>query len=170
VLVLPSVRECYAYDLSDLVRRLRTARTDFPALADETVTLARDDPAKDRNAASWAWGRLIFVPDDRRLSNVTLYHELGHLAIRVRVERGEDLPQTSERFCSIFAMARMPSDRVDEDRIPYLGAGEVSRGLYPRICRAALGYREHNHDYIKQCRWWLAGEWDGRPEIGGDQA
>jgi len=163
--VLDTVEEYYAHDLDDFTTRLRTALRQFPELAGDTVTVARDAPNEDRNAGAWPWSRIVFIPDDKRVSNVTIYHELGHIAIQCRVERGADLPTTSERFCSIFSMARMPTVRVDEARIPYLDSGDVSRGLYPIICQTALRYREHRHDYIKQCERWLQGEWNGRETI-----
>lgn len=163
--VLDTVEEYYAYDLDDVKYRLSNALRDFPELANETVTVARDDPKDDRKAGAWPWSRIIFIPDDQRISNVTLYHELGHLAIQIRAMDGQDVPVTSEEFCSIFSMARMPTARVDEDRIPYLDESEVSRGLHPKICKTALQYREKRRNYIQQCNAWLSGEWAGRETI-----
>lgn len=163
--VLDSVEAFYAHDLDDFTTRLRNALRSFPELSDETITVARDKPTEDRNAGAWPWSRIVFIPDDQRVSNVTIYHELGHIAIQIRAERGEGLPTTSEEFCSIFSMARMPTARVDEARVPYLDSGDVSRGLYPKICETALLYREYRHDYIKQCERWLDGAWNGRETI-----
>jgi len=163
----------YAYDLDDLRRRLHRARRAFPALRDTTIVLTRDRPREDRSAGAWPWGNIIFVPEDERVSNVTLYHELGHLAIQTRVDHGEDLPRTSEEFCGIWSMAGMPAEAVDDRRVPYLTTPVLDKAVLPEVCRQALRYREDHHDYIQQCNRWLNGRWHSRDEqyrAGGDDA
>lgn len=168
--VLDAVEAYYTHDLDDFTNRLGNALTDFPELSGTTVTVARDNPTDDRSAGAWPWSGIIFIPEDSRVSNVTIYHELGHLAIQTRIEDGEDLPKTSEEFCSIFSMARMPTGRVDESVVPYLGQSEVSKGLHPKICETALKYREKRRNYIQRCREWLNGEWAGPETIAEVEA
>jgi len=91
---------------------------------------------------------VICLPPDRATTNITLWHELGHVAIRVRYEDGEDVARTSEEFCSIYSVARMSPGVIDEDRIPYLGEPSAPAEEWPGICRRALEYREDHYDYI----------------------
>lgn len=141
--------------LEDLKKRLYYALGDFDALAGETITVGRLHENADAIGRAHSHNRLVEFPTDADTSNVTLYHELGHVAIRVRNEADADLPKTSEEFCSIYSMAHMPTARVDEDYVPYLGDPDVSRGLYPTICQRALEYREDHHNYIQKCKEWL---------------
>lgn len=151
--ILHPVRDHHEHDVDDLARRLTRALNDFPVLAGKTVTVGRDKPGLDRNAAALAWSNVIVVPDDTYVSNVTLYHELAHLAIFWRNhQEDENHPRTSEEYCSIFACAQMPPDRVDEARVPYLGETAVDAEEIPALCQRALEYREDNHDYIQHCR------------------
>ncbi len=170
LVVTDALERHYAYDLVDLRRRCTDARRQFPALREATIVLTRDDPTLDRKGAAWRWGNIIFVPEDKRVDNVTLYHELGHLAIQTRVDRGEDLPQTSEEFCGIWSMARMPPEAVDDRRVPHLTTPVLEKEVLPEVCRQALRYREDHHDYIQQCNRWLNGRWHSRDEEyrGGD--
>jgi hypothetical protein len=157
VTALPVLEERYEHDLADLIARIEAAAQDFPELEGEQVTLVPDRPDEDRKGGAWPIGRVVFVPCGQYVDNVTIYHELGHLAIRALVEDGADLPTTSEEFCAIFAMARMPPERIDDDRVPYLDQPTVPRELYPEICERALAYREEHRDYIAQCNRWLTG-------------
>lgn len=134
------------------------ALADFPELSGETVTIARldpDDVADGTRGRAGMLNRIMYLPTDRPTTYVTIYHELGHLAIEILDAEGEDVPTTSEEFCSIFSMARMPPGRVDEDRVPYLGEPAIRRERFPGVCEKALEYREENHDYIKTCSEWL---------------
>lgn len=92
-----------------------------------------------------------------------MYHELAHLAIQVKYERGDDVPRTSEEFCSLFQLTRQPVDRLDEDRVPYFGEPVVDPSAWAGVAEAALSYREDHHDYVKQARAWLHGD-DPLPE------
>lgn len=141
--------------LEDIKQRLTTALGHFPALASKTVNVGVLWENTDARARAFGYNRLIEIPTDRYTTNVTLYHELGHLAIRARNEHGEDHPETSEEYCSIYSVARMPPTEIDEDRIPYLGDPGVPKPRWPAICQDALEYRETHHAYIKQCRDWL---------------
>jgi hypothetical protein len=134
-------------------RRLPRAIQDFPALAHETINVGMLYENADAAAQAFGYNRLLCLPPETYTTNITLWHELGHVAIRVRHERGEDVSKTSEEYCSIFSVARMPPEAIDEDRIPYLGEPDVDCSEWPRICRAALEYREErgpNSHYIKE--------------------
>lgn len=158
--------------VDDLKERLYTALAFFPELSGETVNVGVLWEKADAKARAFGYNRLVEIPPDKYTTKVTLYHELGHVAIRVLNENGEDHPETSEEYCSIFSMARMPTAEVDEDRVPYLGDVEVSKGLLPHICQMALDYREDHRDYIRQCNKWISGEEDYRqsPYHTGGQA
>lgn len=139
----------------DVREKISRALKDFPELANETVTVGRLDEDSDAKGRAWFNNRLVFLPTDSTTSFVTMYHELAHLAIAVRNECGEDVPITSERYCSILSVSRMPTELIDEDRIPYLGEPEVPKREWPSICRRSLEYREDHHAYIKKCQEWL---------------
>jgi hypothetical protein len=147
-------------EVTDLKRRVGEALNHFPALAGQTVTVAcRRNPETEHNAwnpyaSADAVNRLIRVPTHERTTNVTLYHELAHLAIEIEDEHGADVPTSSEEFCSLYAIARQPPDLIDEDRIPYLGQPDPPKARWPEIARRALEYREEHHAYIKQAREW----------------
>jgi hypothetical protein len=141
--------------LEGLKKRLPIALRDFPALAHETMNVGILYENADAKAQAFGYNRLICLPPDEHTTNVTLWHELGHVAIRVRHENDADVAKTSEEFCSIYSVARMPPEVIDEDRIPYLGEPSVPRDEWPEICRRALEYRENNRDYIQQCTDWL---------------
>jgi hypothetical protein len=141
--------------LESVKERLPIALRDFPALAHETVNVGILYENADARAQAFGYNRLICLPPDEPTANITLWHELGHVAIRVRYEDGEDVAKTSEEFCSIYSVARMPPGAIDEDRIAYLGYPDAPREEWPEICRRALEYREDHHDYIQQCKDWL---------------
>lgn len=153
--------------MDDLVARVSQALHHFDALTGETVTVAcRWNPDGDHNrfnpyAEADPVNRLIRIPTHERCSNVTIFHELAHLAIHIEVEEGADLPHTSEEFCSLYAIARQPADLIDEGRIPYFGNPEPPREEWPSICQRALEYREEHHAYIKQAEEWLGVSDDG---------
>lgn len=139
----------------DLNSRLYDALEHFPSLQGETITVGWLHPKADAGARAFGHNRLICLKGDKYTSNVTLYHELGHVAIWVRNENGEDHPETSEEYCSIFSMARMPPKSVDEQRVPYLGKSELDTERFPEICQRALDYREDHRNYIQKCKEWL---------------
>ena len=139
-------------------KRMPVALRDFPALAGETVNVGLLYENADAKAQAYAYNRLICLPPDEPTTNITLWHELGHVAIRVRYEDGEAVSKTSEEFCSIFSVARMPPVAIDEGRIPYLGEPSVDREEWPDICQRALEYRAENgvnSHYIQRCKEWL---------------
>lgn len=157
-------------EVTDLKRRLGTALEHFPALAGQTVTVAcRHDPDNTDHsrwnpyASADPVNRLIRVPTHERTTNVTLFHELAHLAIEIEAERGQDHPTSSEEFCSLYAIARQPAGLIDEPRIPYFGQPTPDREEWPRLARKALEYRENHHAYIQKANQWFdtTGENDG---------
>ena len=141
--------------LESVKQRLPVALKDFPALAHETINVGVLYENADAQAQAFGYNRLICLPPDEHTTNITLWHELGHVAIRVRHENGEDVAKTSEEFCSIYSVARMPPEVIDEDRVPYLGEPSVPREEWPDICQRALEYREERRNYIQQCKEWL---------------
>jgi len=148
--------------VKSLKRRLGEALDHFPALAGQTVTVAcRMNPDREEHtrwnpyASADPVNRLIRVPTHERTTNVILYHELAHLAIEIKDERGADVPTSSEEFCSLYAIGRQPPELIDEDRIPYLGHPDPPIERWPTIARRALEYREDHHAYIKQARQWF---------------
>lgn len=169
--VLRSVKRRLSDDeFEGFERRLQEALDYFPALAGQTITIAcRREPEKEPSrwnpyANADPVNRLIRIPTSRRCSNVTLFHELAHLAIEIEVERGAaEHPITSEEFCSLYAIARQPPDLIDEDRIPYFGRPEPDREMWPHIAQKALEYREEHHNYVQQANKWFGttGEDDG---------
>lgn len=148
--------------LQDLKRRLYQAIQYFPELDSETVTVGVNQDPQNRDYDRWnpyasaeSVNFLIRIPTHEEVSNVTLFHELAHLAIHVLDVPGEDVPASSEEFCSIFAIARQPVQLIDEDRIPYLGSPRAPFCDWPAICQDALAYRDErgtNSHYIQNCR------------------
>lgn len=141
--------------LDDLRTRVAQVLEDFPELRGETVTIARHQDWDDKLGRADLLNRIVYLPHETRTSYITTYHELGHLAVQVRDERGEDVPTTSEEYCSLLAMTKMPVDRIDENRIPYFGTPGIEKAEWPGVCARALEYREDNRDYIQQAREWL---------------
>lgn len=146
-------------------RNLTYAIGHFDVLEGETVTVAcrrdPDDPEHSRwnpYANADPVNRLIRIPTHEVTTNVTIWHELAHLAIAIAAENGADHPTTSEEFCSIYAVARMPPETIDENCIPYLGRPGQPREAWPETCGRALEYREQhgsNSHYIQRCKRWL---------------
>lgn len=141
--------------LESIKKRMPVALRDFPALAHETVNVGVLYENTDAQAKAFGYNRLICLPPDEPTTNITLWHELGNVAIRVRYEGDEDVAKTSEEFCSIYSVARMPPGVIDEERVPYLGEPAVPSEEWPRICQRALEYRKNNRNYIQQCKGWL---------------
>lgn len=141
--------------LESIKKRMSVALRDFPALAHETVNVGVLYENTDASAQAFGYNRLICLPPDEPTTNMTLWHELGHVAIRARYEDNQDVSKTSEEFCSIYSVARMPPDAIDEDRIPYIGEPSVPREEWAGICRRALEYRTDHRNYIQKCQDWL---------------
>jgi hypothetical protein len=141
--------------LESVKDRLPLALRDFPPLAHETINVGVLYENADAQAQAFGYNRLICLPPDEHTTNITLWHELGHVAIRVRHENGDDVAKTSEEFCSIYSVGRMSPEVIDENRVPYLGEPSVPIEEWPDICQRALAYREDNRNYIQQCKEWL---------------
>ena len=144
--------------VDDIRAKMKLALQDFPELAHKTVTVGRLDPDEDAVGQARFWNLVVLFPIDRYTSFQTIYHELAHLAIHIRNEEGEDVPITSEEYCSLVGIARMPANRLDEDRIAYFGHPSVPKEEWPKICQRALDYRAENganSHYIKRASEWL---------------
>ncbi|QLH82473.1 hypothetical protein [Halosimplex pelagicum] len=145
----------------DVRNRVARAMEDFPELAHEVVTVVRLDPdfePDDVNGRAGMSNRLVYLPAEERSWMMTVYHELAHLAIHIRDTKGDDVPPTSEEYCSIFAVARMPPELIERNYISYLGEPGPPQEEWPEICRRALAYREENganSHYIQRAREWL---------------
>lgn len=142
----------------DVRKRFKVALQDFPELAHETVTIGQMERHMERDNVAACAGmrnRIVYLPTDRRTSFMTVYHELAHLAVHILDERGEDVPITSEEYCSIFAVSRMSEELIDRDTISYLGEPDAPREDWPGICQRALEYREDHRNYIQKCKEWL---------------
>lgn len=140
---------------------MKGALTSFPELTGETVNVGGTPDTEFAYARAFVTNRIVCLPryeDGRRPWWDLLYHELSHLAIEVLWERGEDVPHTSEEFCSIFSTARIPVHRIEWDYIDYLGEPSIPKEEWPEKCQMALNYRERNgpgSHYIKKCKEWL---------------
>lgn len=132
-----------------------TAMKQFPELASETVSVGQIPDTDFAYARAFVNNNVVLFPTDHRPPYDTVYHELAHLAIERLAERGEDVPTTSEEYCSILAVSRMPPGHIERSDIDYLGEPTVPSDRWPAICERALEYREEHHDYIQQCRRWL---------------
>lgn len=156
--ILDSLRDKISREASkDLNSRLDDALEHFPSLQGETITVGWLHPESEDsiNGRAHSHNRMFNIPADQYTTNITLYHELGHLAIWELRQQGEEHPKTSEEYCSIFSMAKMPPKAVDEQRIPYLGKSPLDTERFPEICERALDYREEHRNYIQKCKEWL---------------
>lgn len=147
--------------------RLEMALDRFPELEGETVTVGRLKPSKeytlgDPIAVADPYNRMVYFDVDEAPTNLTIYHELAHLAVRARIDQGDTgdvgLPPSSEPFTSIYSVAKMPADAIDRDFISYLGEPTVPRGVWPETCRRALAYRAErgkNSHYVQKAKEWL---------------
>lgn len=153
-------RELSRGEATAMEARVRLALERFPELEGCTVTVGRIKPSNqypgsDPIATANPWNRMVNFGTDRAPSNLTVYHELAHLAVHERNNQGDDLPHTSEEFTSIYAVAKMDWVDIDRDHIAYLGEPSVPREEWPSICRRALEYREEHRNYIQKAREWL---------------
>lgn len=142
-------------ELSNLKKRLGYALEHFPELNGRTVTVAKKPEDHSWYAEADLNNDIIHLPTHEPCPYITICHELSHLAIKRLDDRGRDVPPSSEEFCSIFGVARMPPDRIDRSRIAYLGYPDVPRQQWPTICRRALDYREQHRNYIQKAQEWL---------------
>ena len=75
--------------------------------------------------------------------------------LEILSELGEDVPTSSEEYCSIYATTKIDPEQIERDEVMYLGEPTVPKEEWPEICERAPEYRENNHDYIQQCKRWL---------------
>ena len=149
VVYLRSV-ELFYFFKEELKEKISVALKYFPELKYETIYVgvitdnSVDGRADDVN-------RIIKFRVNVPPSYVTVFHELAHLAIRWLSEQGVKLPKTEE-FCSIFAMARMPPELIDINKIPYIGEPRIPKEQIPILCRKALEYRKKHRNYIQWLR------------------
>lgn len=137
--MIDSVREGTSDELcADYERRIYDAIASFPELNTTTVTGGVCPESWDANARADTHNDIIFLPVHERVSTPTIYHDLAHLAITQLDEQGEDVPTSSEEFCSIFAVTRMdPEDLEGDVKTPYIGTPGVDISHWPGACRRA---------------------------------
>lgn len=154
--VLDTVDEAADSETAEWIRHtVGRAKQDFPELHGTVVTVGRIPDSDFAYARAFVTNNIIMLPADHRTPWDTVYHELGHLAIQHLAADGDDVPTTSEEFCSLFSVARMPVERIERSDIDYLGEPSVPKAEWPDICERALAYREEHHDYIQQAKRWL---------------
>ena len=161
--LLPSVKELITenleWDTSDIQQQLNEVFTHFPSLAGETIYVGVTHSEISYHGKPFAmadpYNRIIYMSDKSLLEYQTLFHELTHIKIHLENETGADHPITSEPYCSILAVSKMPADMVYRDHIAYLGEPEVPNEKYPKICQRALEYREDHRNYIQKAKEWL---------------
>lgn len=157
--VLEAYGEAVEKQTVDQVKQMmKGALTHFPELAGKTVNVGVIPDTDFAYARAFVKNRFIALPafeDGRRPRWDLLYHELAHVAIEIRYERGEDVPHTSEEYCSILAVSRMPPHRIEREDIDYIGEPSVPKEEWPDICKRALAYRENHRNYIQKAREWL---------------
>ena len=143
-------------DVRVLVRR---SLEHFPKLHDRTITVGVTHPEStwhgEPHAMADPHNNVIYLNSDSATEYQTIFHELTHILIRVENDNGAEHPQTSEEYCSIYAVSKMPPDLVFREDIAYLGTPGVSKEQYPAICQSALEYRENNRNYIQKAKEWL---------------
>jgi hypothetical protein len=71
-----SVLEC-------VKQRLPIALKDFPALVQKAVDVGILSESAHAQAQAFSYNRLICLSSDEHTTNITLCHELGHIAARV---------------------------------------------------------------------------------------
>jgi len=145
--------------IEDVRVMVRRSLEHFPKLHDRTITVAVTHSESTWHEEPYAMAdphnNVIYLNSDSATEYQTIFHELTHILIRVENDNGADHPQTSEPYCSILAVSKMPSDMVFRDHIAYLGEPTVPNEEYPEICQEALEYREDNRNYIQKCKAWL---------------
>jgi len=147
--------------LAGVKTNIKTALEHFPELAEYTITVAlthencswRGEPYGMADPPN----RLIYLNYESATTEYqTIFHELMHIALHIEnTEHNADHPLTSEPYCSIKTIARMPPDLVYREHIAYLGTPGVPKDEYPEICQEALEYRENHRNYIQKAREWL---------------
>jgi hypothetical protein len=141
--------------LTTLNNRVNRALEHYPELDGTTVTVAKhSDDDYGYAQADWT-NNIIFLPTDEVCYYQSICHELSHLAIHQLSEQGEDVPHSSEEFCSIFTTARLSPEELDRMDISYLGVPNVPKDEWPSLCQQALEYRENNRNYIQKAKEWL---------------
>lgn len=162
--ILESLHSRAEYDLDNLRDQLKLACDHYPQLGGRTVTVGcRQSPGSEHSlftpyASAEPVNYYIRLPVETQPSHQVVFHELAHLEIYERERFGAAVPESSEEFCSIYTVARMPPDVLYRDDIAYLGEPSVPKDDWPAICRRALEYRDENganSHYIKRCKEWL---------------
>ena len=146
----------YTSHLKDvgLIKKINCALDSFPELRNRTVYIGLLNRGLDVHFAGvdvdnliLSFNRNIILSLEKEPEldglNTTIFHELMHIVTSIK-----KLPQTEE-YCSIYATARMPSDLVDSDEIPYI-TENGDRKTNADLCRKAVEFNESGkRGYIK---------------------
>jgi hypothetical protein len=139
----------YEHPFADEIEcKVRQAIVFFPELTGD-ITLVRFGHSKI--GSKWAVAYADYAKKEIgfnvkwNISMQTIFHELGHFLQRSIKE----IP-SGEQACSIYALARMPEELVDDCVIPYIGC--VPESKIPYYCQLGLKLRNENKErrYIKK--------------------
>lgn len=135
---------------------LNAALPNYPELVGKTITVGRMDPDHPKaHAQADHWNDMVVFQVEQVPPVDTVFHELTHLAIYELDAQGEDVPVTSEPYCSILSTSRISGEWIQRDDIAYLGTPTIPKREWPGVCERALEYRERHRDYIAKCKEWL---------------
>ncbi len=139
----------YEHPFADEIEcKVKKAVIFFPELT-EDITLIRFGHSK--LGSKWAVAYADYNKKEIgfnvkwNISMQTIFHELGHFLQR----SVKEIP-SGEQACSIYALARMPEELVDDCEIPYIGY--VPELKIPYYCQLGLKLRNENKErrYIKK--------------------
>ena len=152
ITVLDTIHSLYL-DQVGFIERVNRALDFFPELQHRTVYIGLLNDDLDVTYAYVDVANLIMFFNMHVIAalgdsvvdglNVCIFHELMHIVADIK-----KLPQT-EKYCSVYAMARMPNDMVDDDEILYVSENG-DRKVNADLCRKAVEYNESGkRGYIK---------------------
>jgi hypothetical protein len=146
-------------DLDDVREMFQRVVPHFTELAGQTIYVGMTHEECTFHGEPYAmadpYNMMVYLNTDSLTEYQTLFHEFAHLQIYYENQNGADHPQTSEPYCSILAVSKMPPDMVYREHIAYLGEPDVPNEEYPGICQRALEYRESHRNYIQKAKEWL---------------
>lgn len=161
----PYVDTLADHQVQPIKNELQHGAEAYPELAGVTITVGRMPDDRDNSTDAYAqadpYNNFIRLPVGEIPPNLTVFHELAHLLIYRQHWNGENVPHTSEKYCSLVAVARMTPGLIYTDRVPYFGEPAVPIDDWPEIAQEALTYRQDrgpNSHYIKYAERRFAGE------------
>ena len=135
----------------EILKKVTKAIEYFPEIT-TPIQLARHGTKGANYAIAYVRWHGVVIPEINfnirfNSSMNTIFHEIGH----VLQYSDREIP-FGEESCSIFALARMPTDLVDSNKIPYIGLVPMDKVQY--YCKMALDQRNNQkcRSYIKWLR------------------